>query len=88
MMKKTLHVTYGSQCIFSFRYPVSVAGQGRKAGPQSSLLCDRSSVSVDHLAVTEYNAISDKVLLHKCKGKKKAQKGIQLTTSENIQRLF
>ena len=49
------------------RYPVSEAGQGGKAVPQSSLSRDHSSASMDHLAFTDYNIISDEVSSHKCK---------------------
>ena len=45
-----------------------MAGQGGKASLELSLSCDRSSVSVDHSTITEYNAISDEVHSYKCKG--------------------
>lgn len=50
--------------------PESAAGQGGKADPQASSSCDRSSVTVGDLAVTEYRATRDSQILHKCGAEK------------------
>ena len=46
--------------------PVSLAGQGEQAGPQTSSLCDCSSSQVGDLACVGYNATSSLIENHEC----------------------